>query len=126
MSFDELPGLRVLVEDVIFMPHLDAPEEKPHPFVYFLTIVNDSGEAVTIAGRKWIVKDTTGDTTVVEGEGVVGETPTIKAGERFSYNSYHTVGRDSVASGAFFGKKESGGGVRVRIPDFHLKVPEGA
>ena len=40
----ELEPLRVSVDDVLYMPSLDAPTERPHPFVYFITITNDSEE----------------------------------------------------------------------------------
>jgi hypothetical protein len=37
----ELPGLRATVDRVAYMPHLEAPADKPFPFVYFITIHND-------------------------------------------------------------------------------------
>ena len=67
--YESLSGLRVEVEEVIYMPHLDAPEDRPHPFVYFISIVNESSEMVKILARKWIVKDEAGEVMVVEGEG---------------------------------------------------------
>ena len=66
----KLDGLSVRVDDVIYMPSLDAPDERPHPFVYFISIKNESGEKVTIRGRKWIVREDDGEVTVVEGDGV--------------------------------------------------------
>ena len=123
-GFQELPGLHVEVNEVVFMPDLDAPPEKPFPFVYFLSIVNRSQQVVVIKGRKWILCESSGETTVVEGQGVVGENPVIQSGEQFSYNSYHVVGEDSEVSGAFFGFDEKGQGVVVKIPSFHLKIPD--
>jgi ApaG protein len=122
-SISELEGLRVTVDRVTFMPHLDAPEERPFPFVYFITIHNDSAETVTIKGRKWVVTDVCGNTVVVEGDGVVGKTPRLEPGGHFSYNSYHTIAADSAADGAFFGVTEEGAPVLVRIPVFEMKVP---
>jgi len=122
-GFLEVPGLRVEVEEVIFMPHLEAPEERPFPFVYFISIVNDSDRTLTIWGRKWIVKGGDGETVVVEGRGVVGETPLLGPGERFSYNSYHVVKADSEACGSFFGTVDSGETIRVSIPPFKLVLP---
>ncbi len=65
----ELPQLRVTVDRVVFAPHLDAPPERPYPFVYFITIHNESDKTVTIKGRKWVVTDSQNQTVVVEGEG---------------------------------------------------------
>jgi ApaG protein len=125
-SIIEMPGLRVSVDRVVHVPHLDAPPERPHPFVYFITISNDGGETVTIRGRKWIVTDIHDHRIVVEGDGVVGQFPRLEPGTHFSYNSYHTIGEDSVAEGAFFGVTEEGQRVFTRIPPFALSVPRGS
>ena len=122
----EFDGLRVKVDDVIYMPSLDAPPEKPHPFVYFISIHNDSPQPVTIRGRKWVVQEDEGEVTVVEGDGIVGQTPVIEPGGHFSYNSYHVIGADSVAEGGFFGLTEKGAPVFTRIPRFEMQVPTAA
>jgi ApaG protein len=122
----EFEGLRVKVDDVIYMPSLDAPKEKPHPFVYFISIHNDSTVPVTIRGRKWVVQEDEGEITVVEGDGVVGQTPVIEPGGHFSYNSYHVVARGAKASGAFFGEAGTGDWIYARIPEFRLDVPNWA
>jgi ApaG protein len=122
-TITELPGLEARVDRVVFVPHLDAPPDRPFPFVYFITISNESNETVTIKGRKWVVTDADGNTIVVEGDGVVGKCPRLAPGETFSYNSYHTIGSDSVAEGAFFGVNETGGRVFARIPRFEMTVP---
>ena len=119
----ELAGLRATIDRVVFMPHLDAPEDRPYPFVYFITIHNDSPEPVQIKGRKWVVTDADDQRIVVEGDGVVGKFPRIETGEHFSYNSYHVIATDSIAEGAFFGTTDSGEPVFTRIPAFELRVP---
>ena len=122
-EINEFESLRVKVDDVIYMPSLEAPPEKPHPFVYFISIHNDSPVPVTIRGRKWVVRETGGEIVVVEGDGVVGQTPTIQPGEHFSYNSYHVVAGPAVATGAFFGQTATGERIFARIPEFRLDVP---
>lgn len=122
-AFPELPGLRATIDRVAYMPHLEAPADKPFPFVYFITIHNDSEETVTIKGRKWVVCDSAGGTVVVEGDGVVGKFPRLGTGDTFSYNSYHVIAADSVAEGAFIGVTEEGRAVLVRIPRFEMKAP---
>ncbi len=119
----ELEGLRATIDRVVFMPHLDAPEDRPYPFVYFITIHNDSPETVTIRGRKWVVTDADDQCVVVEGDGVVGKFPRLETGEHFSYNSYHVLASDSVAEGAFFGTTEDGEPVFTRIPPFEMRAP---
>ena len=124
-AFTELAGLRVTVDRVEHMPHLDAPPERPHPFVYFLTIHNDSDVTVTIKGRKWVVTDAEGHSVVVEGDGVVGEFPRLDPGEVLSYHSYHTICSDSAAEGALFGVTTAGDFVLTRIPRFEMRAPRG-
>lgn len=120
----EFPGLRVTVEDVVYMPSLEAPVNKPHPFVYFISIHNDSPLNVTLRGRKWVVREEGGEITVVEGDGIVGQSPEIAPGGVFSYNSYHVVALDAAVEGAFFGETALGEWIYVRIPEFHLQVPK--
>ena len=125
-AIQELEGLRVKIDDVIYMPSLDAPEEKPHPFVYFISIHNESPVPVRIRGRKWVVQEDEGEITVVEGDGVVGQTPLIEPGGHFSYNSYHVVARGARVSGAFFGETAAGDWIYAKIPSFQLEVPKWA
>lgn len=126
IQYDDLDGLTVRVDDIVYMPTLDAPAEKPHPFVYFITIENGSTEQVTITGRKWVVREDKGEVVVVEGDGVVGQTPVLEPGGDFSYNSYHITALDAVVSGAFFGKTDTGKRIKVRIPEFRLELPDWA
>jgi len=125
-NYEELEGLSVRVDDIIYMPSLDAPSDKPHPFVYFITIVNDSTERVRIIGRKWVVREEDGELVVVEGDGVVGESPALDPGGEFAYNSYHVTAMNSQVTGAFFGTTDEGGKIRVRIPEFKLELPDWA
>jgi ApaG protein len=123
-SFRELKSLVVRIDKLVYMPHLEAPAERPYPFVYFITIDNQSDETVTIKGRKWVVTDASGHKIVVEGDGVVGKFPRLAPGEHFSYNSYHVIGLNSVAEGAFIGVNDDGEPVVTRIPRFEMCVPE--
>jgi ApaG protein len=124
VRFHRLIGLSATVDNVVYDPSLSAPPDRPHPFVYSITIHNDSTEAVTIFGRKWIVRDSgCKELIVVEGDGVVGEFPRIESGASFSYNSYHVVRAESRATGSFFGHTDSGKNVCVRLPEFRMTPP---
>lgn len=126
MKIEELEGLEVEVEEVMFMAGVEAPDDRPHPFVYYINIVNNSPQEVIILGRKWVIEQENGESIVVEGDGVVGQKPVIPSGGGFEYNSYHFVSEDSVASGAIFGEAEDGRTVYARIPTFKLTVPQWA
>src|ERR1700736_6653135 len=124
LVFRELTDLRVTIDKIVYVPALEAPPDRPYPFVYFITIDNQSSETVTIRGRKWVITDQAGQKIVVEGDGVVGEFPRLRPGERFSYNSYYVIGLNSVAEGAFIGLTDEGVAFVVRIPQFKMDVPK--
>jgi ApaG protein len=119
----ELEGLWVSVDEVAYQPEAETPPDRPHCFVYHITIHNDSDRTVTIKGRKWVVKSSEGDITAVEGDGVVGQRPTIEPGEHFNYNSYHLLDTMwAVAEGSYLGLDEQGEAVFTRIPSFRMVV----
>lgn len=122
----ELPGLRVTLDRLAFHPAAQTPRDRPHCFVYFLSIHNDSDVPVTIKGRKWVVREDDGEVTVLEGEGVVGQMPLIPPGDHFSYNSFHLMrSKSGMAEGAFLGLDDAGRSVFTRIPQFRMVVPGG-
>jgi ApaG protein len=124
-DFVELPGLRVTVDRVIYAPDAQTPPDRPHCFAYFITIHNDSDVAVTIKGRKWVVRNARGEITAVEGDGVVGEFPRIEPGDSFSYNSFHLNDTTTaVAEGSYIGIDDLGRRVLTRIPRFEMKVKD--
>ena len=122
----ELPGLTARL-DKLHYHHGGAslPADKPHAFVYFITIQNASDHTVTLLGRKWVVVHADGTRLVVEGDKIVGETPRLAPGEEFSYNSYHVTGMDACAHGSFLGVDELGHKVHVMLPPFNLTIPPG-
>jgi ApaG protein len=120
----ELPGLTATLDKLSYH-HGGAslPADKPHAFVYFITIRNGSDTTVTLLGRKWVVVHVDGTRLVVEGDKIVGETPRLSPGEQFSYNSYHVTGCDAKAYGSFHGVDQLGRRVHVLVPPFDLLLP---
>ena len=123
MAYKHIDGVQVEVENVVYMPTLPSSANKPYPFVYFITIHNQSDQEIQILGRKWVVDEDDSGSLIVEGDGVVGETPIIPPGDSFSYNSYHVIAKDAEVHGAFYGKTSAGEVFSVIIPAFHLKKP---
>ena len=121
----ELPGLRVDLDKLVYRNATDGqlPPDKPHAFIYFLTIHNGSDRTVTLLGRKWVIEHADGTRLVVEGDKIVGETPTLSPGEHFSYNSYHVGHCDARAHGSFHGVDATGAHIFVRIPPFDMTIP---
>lgn len=120
----ELPGLTACLDKLCYH-HGGAslPADKPHAFVYFITIHNASEHTVTLLGRKWVVQHADGTQLVIEGDRIVGETPRLAPGEQFSYNSYHVTGVDASAHGSFHGVDEKGTRVHVILPPFDMSIP---
>jgi ApaG protein len=118
-----LEGFGATVDRVVHAPDLPASLEQPHPFVYFITIRNESDRTVTVKGRKWVVRAEDGHVTAVEGDGVVGCFPRLEPGEQFSYNSYHTTAGRAVAEGSYLAVTEDGEAVMALIPAFDLIPP---
>lgn len=63
------------------------PIENQYFFVYEITITNKSEFTVQLLKRHWEITDALGIQRMVDGEGVVGEKPTIEPNEQFKYNS---------------------------------------
>ncbi len=121
----EVEGLQATLEKLVH--HREKSKVKGfnlHAFIYFISIRNLSDREVTLLGRKWVLANDDGTTTVVEGEKIVGETPVIPSGESFSYNSYHVTHLSATASGSFHGVDEYGGKIHVRLNPFRLEIPE--
>lgn len=123
-SSRELPGLHVNLDHLGYHFETEkAPPETPHLFVYFLTVTNESDRTVTLLARKWVLTFPDGSRHVVEGDKIVGETPTLHPGEQFTYNSFHLVAEEAEATGTFFGLDSNGDPIHTRIPRFELIPP---
>jgi len=120
----ELPGLTARLDKLYYHNGgASLPEDKPHAFVYFITIRNTSDRTVNLLGRKWVIEHADGSRLVVEGDKIVGETPRLAPGEQFSYNSYHVTHCDARAIGSFHGMDDLGRKVHTLLAPFELVVP---
>jgi len=121
----ELPGLTVQLDRLVYQYDPQKfSSETPHAFVYYLTIDNQSDKTLVLLGRKWIVEYADGTTSVIEGDGIVGQSPKLEPGGSFSYNSFHIVSQSAIANGSFHGRTLQGDAIFTRIPGFELSVPE--
>lgn len=119
----ERAGLCAQVGGVAYQPGIDAPGDRPYPFSYTITVRNETPEALTIRGRKWVIADCHGHFQVIEGDGVVGRFPRLEPGELFEYSSYHVIAANSTAEGALLATDDAGRKAIVRIPRFCLSIP---
>jgi ApaG protein len=122
---EELKNAQVVLDRLIYQrDHASLPPDRPHAFIYFLTIRNLSDRRFTLLGRKWILTHADGTTQVIEGDKIVGQTPTLAPGEEFSYNSYHVTAMNTLARGSFHGVDEFDQPIYVKIPAFEMVIPQ--
>jgi ApaG protein len=120
----ELPGLTARLDKLVHHHGgISLPQDKPHVYVYYITICNGSDKTVTLLGRKWVIEYEDGTRQVIEGDKIVGETPRLAPGEEFSYNSHHITGCNARVLGCFHGADENGAKVHVLLAPFELVVP---
>jgi ApaG protein len=70
-----------------YLPEQSDPEAHRFVFSYQITVTNHNPEPVKLIGRRWLITDGNEQVQEVQGEGVVGEQPTIEPDESFSYTS---------------------------------------
>ena len=52
---EELKNAQVVLDKLIHQQGDNLPPDRPHAFIYFLTIRNLSDRKFTLLGRKWIL-----------------------------------------------------------------------
>ncbi len=71
----------------IYVESQSIPEEERYVFAYTITIRNLGRTNVQLLGRYWLITNSNGRQTEVQGEGVIGEQPVIPPGGEFQYTS---------------------------------------
>jgi len=70
-----------------YIPEQSAPELNRYVFAYTIAIRNDGTIPAKLLTRHWVITDGHGQVQEVRGQGVVGEQPYLRPGERFQYTS---------------------------------------
>ena len=116
-------GITVTVRPV-FLDEQSAPAENRYVWAYFVRIENASDRTVTLRSRWWHITDARGRVQEVRGAGVVGEQPTLKPGDTYSYTSGCPLKTSSgFMVGAYQMQLVSGEFINVEIPAFSLDSP---
>ena len=93
-------------------------------FAYTITIENISDEPFQLVSRHWVIQDANQKVEEVYGDGVVGEQPVIKPGEKYSYSSGAVLETEmGTMEGRYFMLSEEQNEFEVSIPKFVLTVP---
>lgn len=116
-------GIRVEVQPE-YIEDDSMPEDGEFVWHYTVSISNESERTVQLQSRYWKITDGGGQTQEVRGEGVVGETPVIPPGGRFTYTSGCPLGTPSgIMVGSYQMVGEDGEMFDVAIPAFSLDSP---
>jgi ApaG protein len=109
---------------VNYMPEQSRVEASRWFWVYHIRIENHRGDTVQLLARHWRISDALGAVNIVEGEGVVGETPVLVPGQSHDYVSGCELHADHGAmQGHYTFVDEAGEAFLVAIPRFPLAVP---
>lgn len=117
-------GIRISVTPR-YEPDYREPGSWNYFFSYEVCIENLNDFHVQLIGREWHIFDTVGEKRLVQGMGVVGESPVIAPGERYIYHSACDLKGDfGYMTGYYqmldYSSKQM---FKVRIPRFNLEVP---
>ena len=109
-----------------FLPERSSVAKSEYFWSYSIVITNTGAETVQLRTRHWIIIDATGHRHEFRGEGVVGEQPVLRPGERFEYTSGVPL---RTASGIMTGRyqmvSQSGEYFEIEVPTFSLDSPNG-
>ena len=107
-----------------YLAEQSIPEEDRFVFAYHIRIHNSGDNGATLRSRHWFITDGNADVQEVQGEGVVGEQPTIEPGETYRYSS-GSVLRTKVGSmrGYYVMQADDGTLFHATIPVFTLSAP---
>ena len=90
-------------------------------FGYHIRIENVGSGPVQLLTRYWLIKDSNGEETIVEGEGVVGEQPVIAPFRSHEYQSYCVLKSPSGSmEGRYTFVRSDGSRFEADIPRFEL------
>ncbi len=117
-------GVKVTVT-TNYLPDYSSPVQQHYVFAYKITIENKSEFTVKLLRRHWHIHDSTGTVREVEGEGVVGQQPTLEPGESHEYVSGCNLktGMGKMRGTYLMERLVDGKQFYVTIPEFTLVVP---
>ncbi|HEX7711198.1 MAG TPA: Co2+/Mg2+ efflux protein ApaG [Sphingomonadaceae bacterium] len=116
-------GITVRVA-VNFMPDQSRIEAGKWFWVYHIRIENHSDDTVQLLTRHWRITDARGMVNLVNGEGVVGETPVLAPGQSHDYVSGCPLTTPFGSMEGFYTfRRADGSELEVAIPFFPLSAP---
>ena len=107
-----------------YLPDRSQPLRQQYVFAYTILLSNEGAETVQLKSRHWIITDADGNVQEVRGEGVVGEQPTLRPGQRFEYTSGCSLRTQrGTMEGSYQMLTDEGLRFDARIAPFALSLP---
>lgn len=101
------------------------PLQYHYLFRYNIVITNLTGPKSQLLSRKWHIKDAKGEVRIVEGPGVIGQTPDFGIGESFEYSSFCPLSTLTGEMWGHFNMVDSDGDeFKIETPHFKFRIPD--
>jgi ApaG protein len=122
--YRESSGIRITVRPV-YLREQSEPGSRHYVFAYFIRIENVGSTAAQLISRRWLIHDSIGEDTEVEGDGVVGEQPLIEPGKVHEYQSFCILkSGEGFMEGHYNFVRPDSTTFRAEIPRFPLSASE--
>lgn len=114
-----------IVVETFYQAAQSRPLEAEYLFAYRITIENLGAVPVRLLRRHWYIIDSNGTVREVDGEGVVGQQPTIQPGDRYQYISSCNLNSDMGKMHGYYTMEDlySKKIMNITIPEFQLVAP---
>lgn len=107
-----------------FLPDQSDVAQDRYAFSYTISIRNIGQVTAQLISRHWIITDATQQVQEVRGQGVIGQQPTLRPGERFEYTSGTLITTPvGTMHGTYQMRAEDGTEFEAEIPLFTLSMP---
>lgn len=117
------PAIEVSVT-TCYLRDESSPDQSRYAFSYTITLRNVGNVAARLLTRQWIVRDASGHSEEVRGDGVVGQHPHLQPGESFQYSSGAVIATPvGTMQGSYRWQLDGGREFDTPIPEFTLSGP---
>ncbi len=107
-----------------YIEERSAPENDYYFFAYEVTVRNFRDYPIKLINRHWIIRDGKKRERYVNGEGVIGQRPTIESHDEFTYQSFCPLStKTGNMRGKFEFQKPDGNRFWLPIPVFFYRTP---
>lgn len=115
-------GIRVTVTP-FYLDRQSDPSEPRYVFAYRIRIENVGQTAATLRWRHWYIHDPAAGDSEVQGEGVIGQQPTIAPGAVHEYESFCVLeSPEGHMEGYYVMERPDGSAFQAAIPRFLLRT----